>query len=89
MTWTTIAKPTSSVWSYTNAMGKEQYDQADVTYDSATTYYDGVNPSQWTDVAKPSGGFLIVPGMATGLLMPPTYSKQYDASPWVKVSKPS
>lgn len=26
-----------------------------LTYDDSTTYYDGVNPSQWTDVDKPSG----------------------------------
>jgi hypothetical protein len=35
-------------------MGREQYDQSDLTYDSATTYYDGVNMSQWTDVSKPN-----------------------------------
>lgn len=34
-------------------MGREQYNQADITYDSATTYYDGVNPNQYTNVAKP------------------------------------
>lgn len=35
-------------------MGKEQYDQADITFDSAITYYDGINPNQWTDVNKPT-----------------------------------
>jgi len=51
--WTNIPKP--SVRSYTNVNfpGREQYDQADVTYDSATTYYDGINPNSWTNVAKP------------------------------------
>jgi len=37
-----------------NPMGREQYDQSDLTYDSAVTYYDGINPSQWTDISKPN-----------------------------------
>lgn len=52
--WTNIAKPGAQTYTNVNAQGKEQYDQADVTYDSAVTFYDGVNPSQWTDVAKPT-----------------------------------
>lgn len=51
--WTTVAKPTSSVWTTVNPQGKEQYDQASLTYDSASTLYDGVNPAQWSDVSKP------------------------------------
>jgi hypothetical protein len=54
MTWTSVPKPTSSVWNTVNPAGKEQYDQADITYDSAGTFYDGVNTSQWTSVSKPS-----------------------------------
>lgn len=53
MTWTSVAKPTSSTYTRVNAPGKEEYDQFDVTYDSSTTYYDGANPNQWTDIAKP------------------------------------
>lgn len=37
-----------------NPAGRQQYDQADIFYDSDVTYYDGFNPNQWTDVAKPS-----------------------------------
>lgn len=52
--WTNVAKPTSSVWTSINPMGKEQYDQASLTYDDASTYYDGIVPFQWTNVSKPS-----------------------------------
>jgi len=34
-------------------MGKEQYDQADILYDSADTYYDGINPNQWSNTSRP------------------------------------
>ena len=53
MAWTPVAKPGAQTYTNVNAQGKEQYDQPSLTYDSATTYYDGVNPSQWTDITKP------------------------------------
>lgn len=53
-TWTKIAKPGAQVYTSLNPTGKEQYDQTDITYDSATTFYDGVNPTQWTTVVKPT-----------------------------------
>lgn len=89
MPWTSIAKPSTADWTNVGPMGKEQYDQGTITYDSASTYYDGINPAQWTDVAKPTNGRVIYPGMATGLLMPLTYTREYDASSWVKVAKPN
>lgn len=52
--WTKIAKPVSSVWTAVNPRGKEQYDQASLTYNDANTYYDGIVPLQWTGIAKPS-----------------------------------
>lgn len=87
--WTNVSKPGAQTYTTVNPMGKEQYDQASLTYDSDLTYYDGVNPSQWTDVAKPTNGRVIYAGMATGLLMPLTYTRQYDASSWNKVPKPN
>lgn len=51
--WISIAKPSQMGYVNVNPSGKEQYDQASLTYDSATTYYDGTNPNMWTDVAKP------------------------------------
>lgn len=96
MTWINIAKPTSSIWTSINPRGKETYDQSTISYDDADTYYDGVNPNQWTDIAKPSvisGTVTILPGMATGLIMPPTYATQYvfdiGNDPWTRVNKPT
>lgn len=54
MAWVNITKPTGPTYTTVNPVGKEQYDQADVTYDSVTTYYDGVNQSQYTNIAKPT-----------------------------------
>lgn len=88
MTWTSVAKPSVASWSYVNPSGKEQYDQADLTFDSATTYYDGVNPNQWSFVSKP-GGSLILAGMATGLIAPPTYTIATRREAWTKVNKPT
>lgn len=52
--WTNISKPSVASYTNVNPSGKEQYDQADITYDSSTTYYDGVNPNAWTNLAKPT-----------------------------------
>lgn len=52
--YTNVAKPTSSVYTFLNPMGKQQYDQANLTYDDSTTYYDGINPNQYTNVSKPA-----------------------------------
>ena len=89
MTWANIAKPTTSGWTRINPSGRTQYDQPNTTYDSSTIFWDGIDPNFWTKVAKPNNAFLIVPGMATGMLTPPTYSRQYDASLWKKVAKPT
>lgn len=61
-TWQNVPKPTASLWTSVNPAGKEQYDQASLTYDDSSTYYDGVNLAQWTAVAKPSVvGWMNVP----------------------------
>ncbi len=54
MVWTNVAKPGAQNYTNLNPQGKEQYDQADIIYDSSTTYYDGTNPNQYTNVAKPT-----------------------------------
>ena len=54
MAWTPISKPSLIAYINVNPGGKEQYDQASLTYDDVNTYYDGINPNQWTDIAKPS-----------------------------------
>ena len=86
--WTTVPKPTDATYTNINAMGREQYDQASISFDDASVFYDGVDVNEWTGVAKPTDGFYITAGMATGLLIPLTYSEPFDASSWTKVSKP-
>jgi hypothetical protein len=54
MPWTKVSKPTGATYTRVNPQGKEEYD-CDVVYDSADTYYDGVNESAWTGIPKPTG----------------------------------
>jgi len=54
MTWTSVAKPSSTPYTNTNPGGKEQYDQSGIAYDSSITFYDGINPNQWTKNSKPT-----------------------------------
>lgn len=88
MAWTNIAKPTTQGWTNINPSGRIEYDQADINYDDADVFYDSIDPNFWNMVTKPTNGNLITKGMATGLITPPTYSRQYDASGWTKVQKP-
>lgn len=87
--YTYIAKPTSSTYSYVNFPGTQTYDDAFVSYDDPSVFYDSVNYAAWTDIAKPTGLGTIKPGMATGLIMPPTYSTGHEIDPWIKIPKPS
>ncbi len=89
MTWNNVSKPIVSSWMNENPTGRTQYDQSNILYDDPSIFYDGVDPLMWTPVPKPTNGRLIVPGMATGLITPPTDSRQYDASGWIKVPKPT
>lgn len=54
MSWTTVPKPSAGSYTNVNPVGRQQYDQSDVTYDSSTTYYDSNNLMAWTNVATPS-----------------------------------
>lgn len=89
MAWNTVNKPTSLAWTTVNPMGKEQYDQSSLMYDDPGTYYDGVNPSEWTDVPKPTGGVGLRVGVANGLLIPLTRVEQGSAITWTSVPKPT
>lgn len=53
-TYTKVTKPSSTAYTNINTTGREQYDQSDITYDSAIVFYDGVNQSQYTKINKPS-----------------------------------
>lgn len=54
MVWTSVAAATSPTWMNENPQGKEQYDQSNITYDSAATFYDGTNPNQWSNASAPT-----------------------------------
>ena len=54
MPYTNVSKPTSSVYTVVNTQGKEQYDQASLTYDDSSIFFDGVNASAYTNVVKPT-----------------------------------
>ena len=54
MAWTNINKPSANTYTNLNPTGREQYDQADITFDSSSAFYDGVNQSQWSNTAKPT-----------------------------------
>jgi len=60
MVWVSVDKPTASTYGYVNPQGKEFYNQDDVTYDSATTFYDGVNPNQWASVQTGTGSWVSI-----------------------------
>lgn len=85
--WTNIPKPTGLTYTNVNPMGKEQYDQVDITYDDSNVFYDGINPNQWTDVAKPIGGY-DVPWSDMGMVWSEASQSWESSNPWIKVSKP-
>lgn len=55
MPYTNVAKPTGTNYTNLNAVGKEQYDQENLTYDDVNVFYDGVNETAYTKLAKPVG----------------------------------
>lgn len=54
MAYTKVPKPTGLNYTNVNPSGKQQYDQANITYDDVNTFYDGINPGMYTNVAKPT-----------------------------------
>lgn len=90
MSWTNVNKPTGANYTRVQFQGKQTYDQPDLEYNESSVYYDTVNEAAYTLVAKPTGFAYIVAGMATGLIMPPTYTIGVIAgAPWVNVNKPT
>lgn len=62
MTYTFVPKPTARPYTNLNTQGKEQYDQGSLAYNDANTFYDGVNMSQYTKIAKATAqGYTYIP----------------------------
>ena len=55
VTYTNINKPVGTSYTPINPVGKEQYDQASITYDDTNVFYDGTNEALYTNLTKPSG----------------------------------
>lgn len=90
--YTYIAKPSAGNYTNINVQGREQYDQPNLTFDDSNTFYDGVNQNAYTNVAKPTGegSTTISGGMASGTLIPLTYSSSVvtATSAYTKIPKP-
>lgn len=84
MAWTNVNKPSAQSYTNLNPHGKEQYDQADITYDDSGTYYDGVNPNQWSEISKPAYSL-------TWNDLPiafQNYNNPWGSPTWTNVNKP-
>ncbi len=91
--YTYVAKPTGTPYTNVNAEGRYQYDESSILYDDPSIFYDGINFSAYTNIAKPTGGTTVIisAGMATGLIIPPTYATAHTITvgdPYTYVSKP-
>lgn len=51
--YTNVPKPTSSIYSKINPIGKQVFDDSGTTYDDASTPYDGILTTAYTNVSKP------------------------------------
>lgn len=89
MTYTKIAKPSATSYTNINIIGKQQYDQSDISYDDSTTYYDGVNLSQYTKISKPAGEIVAVAGLYYGFGAFTYSGGQIFSTRYTKVNKPS
>ena len=85
MSWTNVPKPNTQTYTNVNPQGKENYDKSDITYDSSTTYYDGVNPSQWIDINKPTTVYTWANTGSTWV----NFNHQWQSPTWTLVNKPT
>lgn len=89
MAWTKVAKPSGTSYTQVTFAGSRNYDDSAITYDSSSTLYDSANALQWTKVLHDVRRQIIL-GMATGLIMPPTYSTDHEPKDyWTRIAKPS
>lgn len=82
--YTNIPKPTGTPYTTVNPIGKEQYDQANILYDDTTIFYDGFNPTVYTNVAKPSS-----PTWNSLTVAWNNYPYEWNNSSYILVAKPT
>lgn len=54
MSYTNIAKPSGASYINVNSSGKEGFDDAAVTFDQQSTFFDGINNAVYTNLSKPT-----------------------------------
>ena len=54
MSWTNVNKPSTLSWIPVHSSGNHIYDDTEITFDDANTYYEDGNPFMWSNVAKPT-----------------------------------
>lgn len=90
MAYTNVSKPTGSSYTRLGTQGRQEYDQADLTYDDLTVFYDSIDQVAYSLIGRPIGTALAKAGMSMGLLIPLTRSTAaLIGQPWVKVNKPT
>jgi len=52
--YTYITKPTDATYTGVSSQGRQTYDEALLTYDDSSTYYDSVDENAYTNIAKPT-----------------------------------
>lgn len=77
MIYTNIPKPIGTNYTNLNA-AKPTYDEMLFSYDDSNMFYDGFNPNQYTNLAKPvlTGGYLGFSGLT------------YTGNAWTNINKP-
>lgn len=53
MAYTNIPKPTGAGYTNVNPVGKTNYDESTITYDDPLIFYDGIDPSAYSNILKP------------------------------------
>ncbi len=88
--WTNVSKPTGASYTKLSPQGNEFFDDAGVDFDDADVYFNGINSSAWTMVARETTNEFINVGMTIGLLMPLKQSRAVRTGDhWTRFVKPS
>lgn len=89
MSWTSVNKPSTLAWTQLNTPGRQTYDDISVSYDDSGVYYDSVNNSMWTGIAKPTQAGLMWSELeGTWAENTQTWASG-GVSPWTNVVKPT